>query len=656
MPLNLTRKLIAAHLPPQSTDISTIKPGDEIYITIDHTLTHDITAVMSYLAFEALGISRVAAECSVSYLDHNLLYVDSKTPDDHIFLQSVAKKYGLYLSRPGNGICHSVHYARFGIPGKSLLGTDSHTPTGGAIGMLAVGAGGMDVAAAMAGLPLRLIMPKVVKVELIGKLRPGSGAKDVILEMLRRYGVKGGGGRIFEYAGEGVLSLEVPERGTIANMGAEMNATTSLFPADAVVRRFFAAQGREADFVSLEADTDCAYDEAITIDLSTLEPLIACPDMPDNVRPVSEAAGVKVNQVYIGSCTNGSYADIAKAARILKGRRVHEDVSLTVAPATRQIFRELLEDGIITDLIDAGARITEICCGACCGIGQAPPTGGVSVRTSNRNFKGRGGTEDAKLYITGPETAAASAITGRITDPRAVFDCAKLLDIKEPEHYHTDDSMILPPILDTADIEIIRGPNIKPLPVNAAPPAALSVRVSLKTGDNISTDDITPAGAQFSSMRSNIPLIAEYAFSRYDPDFVSRAKGSAPSVIVGGENYGQGSSREHAAITPMFLGVKAVIAKSIARIHRNNLINHGVIPMFFENKDDYGRVELGDELEAAALAEQLKEGRIIFKNVTRNVSFAAITDLTASETAIILSGGTLNWIKAQNSQSSISNT
>ncbi|MDL2327424.1 aconitate hydratase [Ruminococcaceae bacterium OttesenSCG-928-A11] len=641
---NLTQKLFRAHLAAPAQ----MQPGEEIDVTIDHTLTHDITAVMSYLAFEALGLPRVRTECSVSYLDHNLLYIDSKTPDDHLFLQSIAKKYGLYLSRPGNGICHSVHYARFGMPGKSLLGTDSHTPTAGAIGMLAIGAGGMDVAMAMAGLPLRLRMPQVVRVHLEGTLAPGVGAKDIVLEMLRRFGVNGGLGKVFEYTGPGAAALEVPQRATIANMEAEMGATTSVFAADEMVRKFFAAQGREPDFVPLAADDGCPYDGEVSIDLGALPPLAACPDMPDNVHPVSALEQVRVDQVYIGSCTNASYADIKKAAAVLKGKKVHPNVSLSVAPATRQAFRQLMADGVIQDLVDSGARITEICCGACCGIGQAPPTGGVSVRTSNRNFKGRGGTLDAQLYLVGPEVAAATAVAGTFAAPGQVMDpaaLAALADIREPEHYLIDDSMILPPAPDGAAVEVIRGPNIKPLPVNTPPPAHLTAQISLKAGDNISTDDITPAGAEFSSMRSNIPLIAEYAYHRYDPGFVARAKQMGTSVIVGGENYGQGSSREHAAITPMYLGVKAVIAKSMARIHKSNLINHGVIPMTFENPADYDGLHQGDELEIEALPAQILQRTATVRNKTQNSCFAVRMELTDEEAEILLCGGKLTFVR-----------
>lgn len=647
MPLNLTQKLIQSHL----TLPSTLQAGEEISIRIDQTLTHDITAVMCYLAFEQLGLDRVKTERSVSYLDHNLLYVDNKTPDDHVFLQSIAQRYGIYLSRPGNGICHSVHYARFGIPGKSLMGTDSHTTTAGAIGMFAIGAGGMDVAAAMAGLPMQLVMPKIVRVELKGKLRPGCAAKDVVLEMLRRFGVKGGIGRVFEYVGEGVETLEVPERGTIANMGAELGATTSVFPADDIVRRFFAAQGRSADFVPLQPDTGCFYDEFVTIDLDALEPLVACPHMPDNVKHVASLPRIPVQQVYIGSCTNASYADIKKAALLLKGRHVHPDISLTVSVSTRQIFRELLADGTIMDLIDAGARITEIACGACCGLGQAPATNGISVRTSNRNFVGRGGTKDAFLYLVSPEVAATTAVLGYLAEPHALLsDLLPLSAIHEPELYHIDDSMLLVPPIDRHSVEIRRGPNIKPLPVNTPPVEQLRAAVSLKAGDNISTDDITPANAALSSMRSNIPLIAEYAYSRYDPDFVTRAKELRVSIIIAGENYGQGSSREHAAITPMFLGVKAVVAKSMARIHKNNLINHGVLPMLFNDPADYDRIELGDLLEIDGLPGQIVQRSVLIHNRTKGISFSVRLELSDTEVDVLLVGGRLAYLKQQSGQ------
>ena len=645
MPENLTRKIIRAHL----TQPARMVPGEEIYLKIDHTLTHDITAVMSYLAFEGIGLDRVRTECSVSYLDHNLLYVDNKTPDDHIFLQSIAKRYGLYLSRPGNGICHSVHYARLGIPGKTIMGTDSHTTTGGAIGMFSLGAGGMDAATAMAGLPMRLKMPEVVKVNLTGRLRPGCNGKDVILEMLRRYSVKGGLGKVYEYAGPGVETLEVPERGTIANMGAELGATTSIFPSDGQVRSFLAAQGREQDFVELLPDEGCTYDQEIEIDLSALEPLVSCPHQPDQVTTVREVEKVPVQQVFIGSCTNASYADIAKAALVFKGRRVNENVSCTCGIATKQIYKQLMRDGYIDMLLDAGVRLLEIACGPCCGIGQAPATNGVALRTSNRNFKGRGGNPNALLYLSSPETAAATAIVGTFAAAGDVMgaDVEQLAAIREPQQYFVDDGMLLEPLpLEEAlKVPVVRGPNIQPLPIPDPPADHLEARISLKAGDNISTDDITPASAQFSSMRSNIPLIAQYAYCRYDAQFVSRAKEYGQSVIVGGENYGQGSSREHAAITPMYLGVKAVIAKSMARIHKNNLINHGVVPMIFENPSDYDKLELSDELEIAGFPEQIRKKLVQVYDKTKNFHFNAVVELSDDEVEVILCGGQLRYIR-----------
>lgn len=639
---NLTRKIIEAH----TSGVERPEVSDEINVKMDQTLTHDITAVMGYLAFEALELPRVRTEVSVSYLDHNLLYVDNKTPDDHIYLQSIAKKFGIYLSRPGNGICHSLHYARFGIPGKTVLGTDSHTTTAGAIGMLGIGGGGMDAATAMAGIPIRLRMPQVVKVNLTGSLPAGTAAKDVILEMLRRFGVKGGLGKVFEFTGTGVRSLEIPERATIANMCAELGATTGIFPSDEVTRDFFKAQNREDVFVALSADEDAKYDDVVEIDLSSLSPLVACPHQPDHVVPVKNVEKKPVQQVYIGSCTNASYADIKKAALVLKGKKVHENVSLTVSVSTKQIFKLLLKEGIIEDLVDAGARITEIACGACCGIGQAPPTGGISVRTSNRNFKGRGGTSNAFLYLVSPEVAAATAVAGYIAEPLEVMENVEILkSVREPLTYPVDDSMIISPLEDTSDIRIIRGPNIKPLPINSSPQETLLAKVSLKAGDNISTDDITPASAELSSMRSNIPLIAQYAYSRYDKDFVKRAEAMGTSIIVGGENYGQGSSREHAAITPMYLGVKVVLAKSIARIHKNNLINHGVIPMTFDDPMDYEGISQGDELQIPDFVRQIKLRKVVLYNKTTDKEISATLDLSDSEVSILLSGGQLAYMK-----------
>ena len=648
MKMNLTRKILAAHL----VRPSDMTPGEEIFVRVDQTLTHDINAVMTYLAFEAIGLPRTQVETSVSYLDHNLLYLDNKTPDDHIYLQSAAKKFGVHLSRPGNGICHAVHMARFGKPGKLSMGGDSHTPHGGAIGMLCIGVGGMDVATAMTGLPMRLKMPQVIRVRLTGRLRPGVNAKEIILEMLHRVGVKGGLGKVFEYTGEGAAALEVGQRATIANMGAEMGATSSIFPADEQVRRFLRAQQREADYTELLPDEGCVYDGEMEIDLSALVPLCACPHQPDNVMPLDKVEKKKVQQVFIGSCTNTSYADVAKAALVFKGRRVHEDVSCTCAVSSRQIYKQLLRDGYIEMLIDAGVRMLEIACGPCCAIGQSPADKGVAVRTSNRNFKGRAGNPTAEIYLVSPESAAATAIMGTFAAAADVMgegELAALGEIGEPERMPVDDSMILAPLPpeEAANVEIVRGPNIAPLPVPEPPKQSLRARVSLKAGDNVSTDDITPASAEFSSMRSNIPMMSRYCYHRYDPEFAQRAAEMGESIIVGGENYGQGSSREHAAINPMFLGVKAVIAKSIARIHKGNLVNHGVLPMLFENPADYARIEQMDELAIDGLPEQIRARRVTVRDVTKGFAFTAVLDLTDSEIETALCGGQLRYIRRQ---------
>ncbi len=643
---SLTQKIIESHYVSGS-----MVPGEEVFIRVDQTLTHDINAVMTYLAFEAIGLDRVRTECSVSYLDHNLLYVDNKTPDDHIYLQSAAKRFGVYVSRPGNGICHTVHVSRFGAPGKVSMGGDSHTPHGGAIGMLCIGVGGMDVATAMTGVPMRLKMPRVVKVNLTGELRPGCNTKEVILEMLRRVSIKGGLGNVYEYAGPAVEKLEVPARATIANMGAEMGATTSIFPADEQVRKFMKAQGREKDYVQLLPDDDAQYDEVIDIDLSRLEPLIACPHQPDQVIPLKEAEKKRVQQVFIGSCTNASYSDIAKAALVFEGHHVNEDVSCTCAVASKQTYRELMRDGYIDMLLAAGVRMLEIACGPCCAIGQTPATDGVAVRTSNRNFKGRAGNPTAKIYLVSPESAAATAIMGTFATAEDVMgeDVEKLAQVKEPEEYLVDDSMIIEPLPEeeAKKVEIVRGPNIKFLPIPEPPRQHLQVPVSLKGGDNISTDDITPASAEFSSMRSNIPLMSQYCYYRYDPDFAARAKEMGSSIIVAGENYGQGSSREHAAINPMYLGVKAVIAKSIARIHKGNLINHGIIPMIFEDCRDYDRIDLLDELEIDNLPEQIRTRTVTVKDKTKNFTFQAKLELSGSEMEVVLEGGQLSHLKKQ---------
>lgn len=643
---SLTRKIIESHYVKGS-----MVPGEEVFIKVDQTLTHDINAVMTYLAFEAIGLDRVRTECSVSYLDHNLLYVNNMTPDDHIYLQSAAKKFGVYVSRPGNGICHTVHVSRFGAPGKISMGGDSHTPHGGSIGMLCIGVGGMDVATAMTGVPMRLKMPRVVKVNLTGELKPGCNTKEIILEMLRRVTIKGGLGNVYEYVGPGVAKLEVPARATISNMGAEMGATTSIFPADEQVHKFLKAQGREDAYVELLPDEDAEYDDCIEINLSELEPMISCPHQPDNVMPIKEVEKRKVQQVFIGSCTNASYADIAKAAMVFKGHHVNDDVSCTCGVASKQTYRELLRDGYIDILLQAGVRMLEISCGPCCAIGQTPATNGVAVRTSNRNFKGRAGNPTADIYLVSPESAAATAIMGTFATAEEVMgeDVAELAKITEPEEYLIDDSMIIKPLpLEEAKkVELVKGPNIKFLPIPEPPQQDLCVPVSLKTLDNVSTDDITPASAEFSSMRSNIPLMSKYCYHRYAPDFAARAKEMKRSIIIGGENYGQGSSREHAAINPMYLGVKAVIAKSIARIHKGNLVNHGIIPMLFEDPSVYDHIELEDYIEIDNLLDQIPTRRIKVQDKTKGFEFYVTLDLTDNEIEVVLSGGQLSYLKKQ---------
>ena len=647
---SLTRKIIESHYVSGS-----MTPGEEVFIKVDQTLTHDINAVMTYLAFEATGLNRRRTECSVSYLDHNLLYVDHKTPDDHIYLQSAAKRFGVHVSRPGNGICHTVHVARFGAPGKISMGGDSHTPHGGSIGMLCIGVGGMDVATAMTGVPMRLKMPRVIQVKLTGRLKPGVNAKEVILKMLEKVTIKGGLGNVYEYTGEGAASLEVPQRATITNMGAELGATSSIFPADEQVRKFLKAQQREEAYTELLPDEDAEYDDTIEINLSELEPLISCPHQPDNVMPLKDVEKKPVQQVFIGSCTNTSYADVAKAALVFKGHHVNENVSCTCGIASRQTYKELMRDGYIEMLLDAGVRMLEISCGPCCAIGQTPATDGIAVRTSNRNFKGRAGNPNAKIYLVSPESAAATAILGTFASAEDVMgeDVKILGDIHEPDAYEVDDSMIIKPLPEeeAKKVEIVRGPNIKPLPIPDVPENNLVAPVSLKGGNNISTDDITPASAEFSSMRSNIPLMSQYCYHRYAPDFAARAKELGKSIIIGGENYGQGSSREHAAINPMYLGVKCVIAKSIARIHKGNLVNHGIIPMIFANPDDYDKIDLFDELSIENLLEQIPTRKVIVKDITKNFSFEVNLDLTDNEVEVVLCGGQHRYLKKQLAES-----
>ena len=641
---SLTRKIIESHYVKGS-----MVPGEEVFIKVDQTLTHDINAVMTYLAFEAIGLDRIRTECSVSYLDHNLLYVNNMTPDDHIYLQSAAEKFGVHVSRPGNGICHTVHVSRFGAPGKISMGGDSHTPHGGSIGMLCIGVGGMDIATAMTGVPMRLKMPRVVKVNLTGELKPGCNTKEIILEMLRRVTIKGGLGNVYEYVGPGVAKLEVPARATISNMGAELGATTSIFPADEQVHKFLKAQGREEAYVELLPDEDAQYDDCIEINLSELEPMISCPHQPDNVMTLKDVEKRKVQQVFIGSCTNASYADIAKAATVFKGHHVNENVSCTCAVASKQTYRELMRDGYVDILLQAGVRMLEIACGPCCAIGQTPATNGVAVRTSNRNFKGRAGNPTADIYLVSPESAAATAIMGTFASAEDVMgeDVKELAKITEPDEYLIDDSMIIKPlpIEEAKKVEIVKGPNIKFLPIPETPQQHLCVPVSLKTLDNVSTDDITPASAEFSSMRSNIPLMSQYCYHRYAPDFAARAKEMGRSIIVGGENYGQGSSREHAAINPMYLGVKAVIAKSIARIHKGNLVNHGIIPMLFADPSDYDKIDQEDELEFNNLLDQIPTRKVTVTDKTKRFDFEVNLDLSDNEVEVVLSGGQLAYLK-----------
>ncbi len=641
MGYTLAQKLIKAHL----VDGDMSKPGNEIGLRIDQTLTQDATGTMAYLEFEAMGVPRVKTERSVAYIDHNTLQTGFENADDHRYIQTVCKKHGLYFSRPGNGICHQVHLERFGIPGKTLIGSDSHTPTGGGIGMLAFGAGGLDVAVAMGGGPYYIAMPKMVRVNLTGCLQPWVAAKDVILEVLRRMSVKGGVGKIIEYGGEGVKTLSVPERATITNMGAELGASTSIFPSDEITRDFMRAQGREADWVAVGPDDDAVYDEVLDIDLSALCPLAACPHSPDAVKPVEELRGMKVDQCCIGSCTNSSLMDMLKVAAILKGKTVHPDVSLSIAPGSKQVYNMLAENGALADLIAAGARILECACGPCIGMGQSPNSGGVSLRTFNRNFEGRSGTADAQVYLVSPETAAASALAGVFTDPRSLGEPPV---IAMPGHFLINDNMIVPPA-DEADmdkVEIVRGPNIKPFPKTAPLPGTIDAPVLLKVGDNITTDHIMPAGAKILPLRSNIPAISEHCFVRCDPEFPARCKAAGKGIIIGGSNYGQGSSREHAALAPLYLGIKAVIVKSFARIHVANLINAGILPLTFENEADYDRVSLGDELCLPDVRERLQKGEpIVLENKTTGETIPLASQFSARQVAMLLAGGLLDYTR-----------
>ncbi|MBR4748162.1 MAG: aconitate hydratase [Abditibacteriota bacterium] len=617
-------------------------PGKEIAVRIDNTLTQDATGTMAYLQFEAIGIPRVKTRRSVSFVDHNTLQSGFENADDHAFLQSVADKYGIWFSRPGNGICHQVELERFAVPGETLLGSDSHTPTAGGLGMFAMGAGGLDVAAAMAGEPFYLPMPGIVNVVLTGALRPWVSAKDVILCVLQKLTVKGGVGKVIEYSGEGVASLSVPERATITNMGAELGATTSIFPADETARKFLKAQGRESDYRPLFADEDACYQETIEIDLSEQEPLIACPHMPDIVKKVSELEGLPVDQVCIGSCTNGSLRDVFVAANAICGRTVAPNTSLTISPGSKQVLEMITLDGTLNKLVTAGARILESTCGPCIGMGQSPRTNAVSVRTFNRNFEGRSGTKSAQVYLASPETAIAAAVFGKLTDPRKLGEYPVFV---QPAEFLVNDNCILRPSDDGAGVEIVRGPNIKPLPVNNGFRGTLAAPVALKAGDNVTTDHIMPAGSKILPLRSNIPAISEYVFNMLDKDFVPRIKSLGSGIIVAGENYGQGSSREHAALAPMYLGVKAVIAKSFARIHRQNLVNFGIIPLLFEDAADYDRLQLLEELTFEDIDGQLSRGNTVTLGLSDGSAMTLRHDMSDREVATVINGGRLNSIK-----------
>mgnify|MGYP000883071160 CR=1 FL=1 len=623
-------------------------PGEEIAIRIDYTLTQDSTGTMAYLQFEAMGVPRVKTKKSVAYIDHNMLQTGFENADDHKFIETVAKKHGIYCSRPGNGICHQVHLERFGVPGATLLGSDSHTPTGGGIGMIAIGAGGLDVAVAMAGGPYYITMPKILGVELKGKLLFGVSAKDIILEVLRRLSVKGGVGRIIEYFGEGVSSLSVPERATITNMGAELGATTSIFPSDEVTRDFLAAQGREADYVPLAADPDAVYDEVITIDLSTLEPLAAMPHSPDNVKPVREIGPIRVDQVCIGSCTNASYLDLMRVAAILKGKSVAPEVSLTISPGSKQVMTMLAENGALADIIDAGARILECGCGPCIGMGQAPRTNAVSVRTFNRNFYNRSGTASAGVYLVSPETAAVTAIKGVLTDPRDAGLTEAMLKVEMPKSFLINDNLIAPPD-ENGETEVVRGPNIKPFPLGHALEDTVTGEVLLKMEDNITTDHIMPSGAKLLPYRSNIPYLSDYCLTPVDAEFPARAKARGGGFLVAGHNYGQGSSREHAALVPLYLGIRGVIAKSFARIHMANLINSGILPLVFADEADYDRIEQGDVLEIAdAPAKVDGNAEFTVANTTKGFTFPVRLEVSERLREVLKDGGLLNHTKKRN--------
>lgn len=640
MGLTLTEKIIKDHLV-----VGEMVKGTEIGIRIDQTLTQDSTGTMAYMQLEAMEVPRVKTKRSLAYIDHNMLQEGPENMDDHIYIQTVAKKHGVYFSKPGNGICHQVEIERFGVPGQTLLGSDSHTPTGGGIGMLAIGAGGLDVAVAMAGGEYYITMPEVVKVELTGKLRKGVSSKDIILEVLRQCTVKGGINKVFEYIGDGVKTLTVPERATVTNMGAELGATTSVFPSDEMTKAFLEAQGRSGDFTALSADSDAVYDQVVKVDLSTLEPLTACPHSPDKVVKVSEIEGLKVNQVAIGSCTNSSWLDLMKVAAILKGQTVAENVQLVIAPGSKQVLTMLAENGALADLLNAGARILECGCGPCIGMGQAPCTDGVSLRTFNRNFKGRSGTVSADVYLLSPETAAISAVKGVLTNPLGKVE---LPDIEMPKDFLINDNAVIPPAPEGERVEVIKGPNIKPFPL--AKPLADTVegKALIVVEDNITTDHIMPSNAKLLPYRSNIPYLADYCLSPCDPEFPQRAKDNHGGFIIGGQNYGQGSSREHAALAPVYLGIKGVITKSFARIHKNNLINNGILPMVFENEADYDKISLGDDLMIDHAREQVNTGKIVLKNKTKNEEYPLLIEVSERQKEMLQAGGLINLMRSKN--------
>lgn len=638
----LAQKIIAEHLVSGQMNV-----GEDIGLRIDQTLTQDATGTMAYLEFEAMGVPRVKTERSVAYIDHNTLQSGFENADDHRFIQSIAKKHGIYFSRPGNGICHQVHLERFGVPGKTLIGSDSHTPTGGGIGMLAFGAGGLDVAVAMGGGEYHINMPKMTKINLTGKLSPWVSAKDVILAVLQQMSVKGGVGKIIEYGGEGVKTLTVPERATITNMGTELGATTSIFPSDEITRQFLEAQGRGDCWKELKPDEDAVYDEVISLDLSALEPLAACPHSPDAVKSVTEIGPIKVDQCCIGSCTNSSYLDMMRVASILKGRTVHPDVSLTIGCGSKQVYNMLALNGALADMIAAGARILECACGPCIGMGQSPNSAGVSLRTFNRNFEGRSGTADAQVYLVSPETAAASALTGVLTDPRTLGEES---EIPMPEHFLINDNMVEAPIEEALmeTVEIQRGPNIKPFPVSQPLPDSIEKKAILKVGDNITTDHIMPAGAKILPYRSNIPYLSQFCFGVCDKEFPQRCKEEGGGIVIGGSNYGQGSSREHAALVPLYLGIKAVVAKSYARIHCANLANAGLIPLQFVDEADYDRIDQMDELRLPRIKEELKQGtQVTLEDVTKGFAVQVEAQLTQRQREMVLAGGLLNYTKHQ---------